>query len=82
MDMDKGRTGVAARKPMRLKGYDYSRAGYYYMTICTLNRSEIFGHIVGDAVLGVPRMEYTPIGELVINCLEGFNQNHETVHID
>jgi hypothetical protein len=37
MDMDKGRTGVAARKPMRLKGYDYSQAGYYYVTICTLN---------------------------------------------
>lgn len=30
------------RKNIRLKGYDYSQAGYYYVTICTKNRQNLF----------------------------------------
>ncbi len=35
------------RKQMRLKDYDYSKAGYYFVTICALNRREILGQVVG-----------------------------------
>ena len=31
------------RKQIRLKGYDYSKSGYYFVTICTQNREEWFG---------------------------------------
>ena len=31
------------RKPMRLKGYDYSTPGCYFVTICTYNGEHIFG---------------------------------------
>ena len=33
------------RKHMRLKGYDYSQTGMYFITICTKNRKHLFGHI-------------------------------------
>ncbi len=33
------------RKPIRLEEYDYSTGGHYYVTICTYNRGELFGHI-------------------------------------
>lgn len=33
------------RKLNRLKGYDYSQDGYYFVTICTKNRIEIFGQV-------------------------------------
>ena len=33
------------RKSNRLKGYDYSQQGYYYVTICTRNREESLGGI-------------------------------------
>ncbi|MFH1395246.1 MAG: transposase [Candidatus Omnitrophota bacterium] len=33
------------RKLNRLKKYDYSLAGYYYVTLCTHGRREIFGGI-------------------------------------
>ena len=33
------------RKNIRLKGYDYSNAGYYFITICTHNRQPLFGSI-------------------------------------
>lgn len=35
------------RKNIRLKNYDYSRAGYYFITICTKDRQKLFGEIVG-----------------------------------
>lgn len=40
------------RKSIRLKGYDYSQAGLYFVTIVTQNRECLFGEIVdGDMVL-------------------------------
>ena len=38
------------RKKMRLQGYDYGRAGNYFVTICTKNREHFFGAIVGGDV--------------------------------
>jgi REP element-mobilizing transposase RayT len=35
------------RRSIRLKGYDYSRAGLYYITICVQDRVCLFGEIVG-----------------------------------
>jgi REP element-mobilizing transposase RayT len=33
------------RKLNRLKDYDYSKSGYYFVTVCTRNREEWFGKI-------------------------------------
>ena len=35
------------RKRNRLKEYDYSQAGYYFVTICVNDRNDYFGKIVG-----------------------------------
>ena len=34
------------RRPTRLRGYDYSRRGHYFVTIMTARRDEVFGAIV------------------------------------
>ncbi len=34
------------RHSLRLRGYDYSWAGAYFVTICTHNRASLFGEIV------------------------------------
>ncbi|MCD4825639.1 MAG: hypothetical protein K8S55_13675 [Phycisphaerae bacterium] len=40
------------RRSIRLKGYDYSQAGAYFVTICTQDRECLFGEIVdGKMVL-------------------------------
>ena len=39
------RKGLPQRRSIRLKGYDYSRAGLYFITICCQNRICRFGHI-------------------------------------
>jgi len=38
---------VHHRRSIRLRGYDYSQAGAYFVTICTQNRKCLFGEIVG-----------------------------------
>ncbi len=35
------------RKSIRLKNYDYSQAGLYFITICMYNKACLFGEIVG-----------------------------------
>ena len=35
------------RHSIRLKKYDYSQNGFYFVTICTQNRENMFGKIVG-----------------------------------
>ena len=45
---------LPVRKNIRLQGYDYSRAGYYFITICVKDGHEMLGTIdVGDAPLRV-----------------------------
>ena len=36
------------RRSIRLKGYDYSQAGLYFITMCAQNRLCLFGKIVDD----------------------------------
>ena len=31
---------------MRLKGYDYSSKGLYFITICVQNREHLFGKVI------------------------------------
>jgi putative transposase len=39
------------RKTIRLKDYDYSKQGMYFITICTQNREHLFGEIIDDKML-------------------------------
>ncbi len=39
------------RKSIRLVGYDYSKAGLYFVTICCQNKECFFGEIVGDNII-------------------------------
>jgi REP element-mobilizing transposase RayT len=58
------------RKPTRLKNYDYSRNGAYFVTVCAKDRAELFGHIVGDAVHSVPPyIELSEYGKVVEGIL-------------
>lgn len=57
------------RKPVRLKGYDYSQNGAYFVTICTKNRKEILGQIIkgnaGNDAGVFPKIELSEYGEIV-----------------
>jgi putative transposase len=40
-----------ARRTMRLRGYDYTGAGAYFVTICTFGKACILGHIRDDQMV-------------------------------
>jgi len=46
-------------KSARLKGYDYSQNGMYFVTICTKDHKEFFGEIING------EMKLNEIGEIV-----------------
>jgi len=39
------------RRSIRLKGFDYTKQGAYFITICTNNRDNLFGEIVSDKII-------------------------------
>lgn len=50
------------RRSIRLKGYDYTQAGAYFVTICTKDRACLFGD-VADGVMRLDQM-----GHIVRQC--------------
>ncbi len=44
------KTATYTRKSIRLKGYDYTQAGLYFITICTQGKECLFGTIVETSV--------------------------------
>jgi len=39
------------RRSIRLKDYDYSQSGHYFITICTHNQQHLFGEIKNDQMI-------------------------------
>lgn len=63
---------MKSRHSIRLKGFDYSSNGAYFVTICTKNREEIFGSI--GVVHEQPEMilnQYGKIVDQIIKLLTG-----------
>ena len=58
------------RKPNRLKNYDYSSQGAYFITICTLDRKCILSRIVGGDALIAPQTNLTHCGEIARKYIE------------
>jgi len=43
-------SGKYHRRSIRLKGYDYTQAGAYFVTICTQDRKCMFGEILDGEI--------------------------------
>ncbi len=52
------------RKNPRLKDYEYTLGGYYFITICTENKKHYFGEIVEE------KMQLSEIGKLTYGNIE------------
>ena len=62
------------RRSIRLKGYDYSQAGLYFITICTQNRLCVFGEIKnGEMVLNDAGMMIKTVWHEIPVYYHGFN---------
>ena len=71
---------LPTRKLNRLKGYDYSQDGAYFVTVCTKDRAELFGTIVGAATCR-PYVKLTEIGKFVDDAIGKINDIYEHVSV-
>ncbi|MBQ8783528.1 MAG: transposase [Clostridia bacterium] len=62
------------RKPNRLKDYDYSSNGAYFLTICTKDKQKILCDIVRVDDLGDPIIKLTEIGKIVDKYIVSANK--------
>ena len=71
------------RKPTRLKDFDYSNAGAYFITICTDKRQQFLSCIVGVDVLGDPKkVELLPYGMVADKYINQMNEFYEGITVD
>lgn len=65
------------RRSIRLKGFDYSSNGAYFITVCTQDRANLFGKVVVGADLVSAQVQLNNAGQMVedvlINTICSFN---------
>lgn len=66
------------RKKIRLKGYDYSQNGVYFVTVCAKDRMNLFGQIiVGATAPGRPSVSLSALGECIDETIKNVNVTAE-----
>ena len=64
------------RKSPRLKGYDYTRNGAYFVTVCVQNRLSLFGNVSGEM------MVLNAAGEMVAEMWHNTHEKFTDVQLD
>lgn len=64
------------RRSIRLRGYDYSQEGMYFVTICTYERACVLGEITDGAML------LSDLGEIAKQCWNEIPGHFENVELD
>ena len=64
------------RRSIRLRGYDYSTPGAYFITVCTQNRLPLFGEVAND------KMASNRLGEVVQNSWEKLPDHYDDLILD
>ena len=78
------------RKNLRLKGYDYSQNGCYFVTVCVKDKRHLLAHyksrtdIVGAGLRAYPReaIVLTPLGREVEKAIGYINTHYEDVDVE
>ena len=70
------------RKPTRLKNFDYSTNGMYFVTVCTKGKEKILSNIVGGDAHIAPIIELTEYGKIVDNYINSINSIYPNISIE
>ncbi len=75
-----------SRKHVRLKEYDYSQAGVYFVTICTAQRACCLSHIEMPDFVGAlheaPVVRLTGIGQIVEQIILSLESRYPAVRVE
>ena len=70
------------RKHVRLKDYDYSQNGMYFLTLCAKDKAPIFSKIVGRGLLDAPEIQLTEAGRCVQDAMIYLAEHDPTIQIE
>ncbi|MYA70750.1 transposase [Candidatus Poribacteria bacterium] len=71
----KSKSNFPQRRAMRLRDYDYSQPGAYFVTICARHRKCLFGAITDG------KMRLNEIGQIVVECWNHIQQHFPSVEL-
>lgn len=85
--MSSGNEGIEPlpkRKHVRLKGYDYSQNGCYFITVCTKDRKPLLSRIVGRGLAPAApcQVELTPLGSILHGQILALESRFPSVEIN
>ena len=67
---------IKTRKRNRLRGYDYSQNGWYFVTICIKDKVKYLGEIKNE------KMEYSQYGEIILKFWQEIRNIIKNVFLD
>lgn len=70
------------RKSIRIRGYDYSAPGAWFITICTANREKIFWSDCRGELCSPEKIPLSDTGIIVYNEVQKLGSIYEAVHVD
>lgn len=74
---------LLVRKKNRLKNYNYSRNGVYFITFCVKDRHELLGSIDVGAAIGRPsETRLSEYGVIVDTAIQKIDEKYESVKVD
>ena len=71
---------LPTRKTNRLKDYDYSQNGAYYITICTKDKQKMLWEQTVGARIARPPL--TSVGKTVENAISGISIHYPMIEVD
>ena len=66
---------IHQRRSVRLRNYDYSQAGLYFITICTHNRMCLFGRIINE------KMVLNNAGKAANQCWHDIPEHYQNIQL-
>ena len=75
-------TELSKRKPTRLKDFNYSQNGYYFVTICTHNKQKILCDVVGDGVYDIPKIKLSQYGKIADKHIKKMSLQYDNICVD
>lgn len=85
--------GYVNRRSIRLKGYDYSKSGSYFITICAHDRQCLFGDVVGAGSEPAPignkkifsefaKVQLNEFGEIILDTWFNLTNHNDNIKLD
>ena len=78
----KEKKNLPERKRVRLRDFDYSAPGGYFITLCTQNRRCILSRIVGTGVPDGPQMRLLPHGIIAEKYIRQLDEFYEHISVE